>query len=356
MTGVLHLRAVTSSRSRVRVTSLGLGLGLGLLLVTSMVMAIGFGRVPISTADQLAIIIDRLGGHPAAIDPRLASILLDIRLPRVLLAAVTGAALATAGAALQGLFRNPLADPYLVGISSGASVGAILAMTIALPPALYAAGVVQLAAFVGAIVAVGVALLLARAGGRTSVPSLLLAGVAVAAIGGAASSYLLFSRGDRLFAAYAWLLGSFNVADWPLLDRIAIPVVAGTIGLIALGPSLDLLQLDDDAATALGLRTERTKLAVVACASLITGAAVSAAGLIAFVGLVAPHVVRMLVGSAHRPLLLLSAVGGAAFMVLADLAARIVLPEGDLPVGVVTAAVGGPFFLALLWSKRGLPV
>ncbi len=349
MTGVPDLRAVASSRRRVYAASLGLGL----LLVASMILAIGSGPVPISTADELAVLASRLDAHAAAVDPRLASILLDIRLPRVLLAAVTGAALATAGAALQGLFRNPLADPYLVGVSSGASVGAILAMTVTLPPALYAAGAVQLAAFVGAIVAVGVALLLARVGGRTSVPSLLLAGVAVTAIGGAASSYLLFSRGDRLFAAYAWLLGSFNVSDWSLFDRIALPVLAGTIGLVALGPSLDLLQLDEDAATALGLRTERTKLAVVACAALTTGAAVSAAGLIAFVGLVTPHVIRMLVGAEHRPLLLLSALGGAAFMVLADLAARTVLPEGDLPVGVVTAAVGGPFFLALLWSKRG---
>ncbi len=346
--GVLERPVLASTHRRVPVVFLALGF----VLVASVVAAVGFGRVPISVADQLTIVIDRLGGRSSAVDPRLASILLDIRLPRVLLAAVTGAALATAGAALQGLVRNPLADPYLVGVSSGASVGAILALTIALPPSLYALGAVQLAAFVGAIGAVSIALVLARAGGRTSVPSLPLAGIAVAAIGGAASSYLLFSHGDRMFAAYAWLLGSFNVVDWPLLGRVVLPVVAGIAGLIALGPSLDLLQLDEDAATALGLRVERTKLATIACASLVTGAAVSAAGLIAFVGLVAPHVVRMLVGPEHRTLLVLSALGGGAFMVLADLTARIALPEGDLPVGVVTAAVGGPFFLALLWSRR----
>lgn len=346
--GVLD-RPVAMSAYRVPVAFLTLGL----VLVASVVVAVGFGRVPISAADQLAIVVDRLAGRSSTIDPRLASILLEIRLPRVLLAAVTGAALATAGAALQGLFRNPLADPYLVGVSSGASVGAVLTLTIALPPTLYAAGVVQLAAFVGAVGAVSVALLLARAGGRTSVPSLLLAGVAVAAIGGAVSSYLLFFHGERIFAAYAWLLGGFNAADWALLGRVALPVVASAVGLVALGPSLDLLQLDEDAAKALGLRVEGAKLATIGFASLATAAAVSAAGLIAFVGLVAPHVIRILVGPEHRTLLVLSAIGGGAFMVLADLVARIALPEGDLPVGVVTAAIGGPFFLALLWSRRG---
>jgi len=345
--GVLD-RAVVVSARRAPLAFLVLGL----VLVASVVVAVGFGRVPISAADQLTIVIDRLGGRASTIDPRLASILLEIRLPRVLLAAVTGAALATAGAALQGLFRNPLADPYLVGVSSGASVGAVLTLTIGLPPALYAAGAVQLAAFVGAVSAVSVALLLARVGGRTSVPSLLLAGVAVAAIGGAVSSYLLFFHGERIFAAYAWLLGGFNAADWALLGRVVPPVVVSAVGLVALGPSLDLLQLDEEAAKALGLRVEGAKLATIGFASLATAAAVSAAGLIAFVGLVAPHVVRILVGPEHRTLLVLSALGGAAFMVLADLAARIALPEGDLPVGVVTAAIGGPFFLALLWSRR----
>ncbi|MFZ5853878.1 MAG: FecCD family ABC transporter permease [Chloroflexota bacterium] len=346
--GVLDCPVSASAHRRVPAAFLVLGF----VLVASVVAAVGFGRVPISAADQLTIVIDRLGGRSSTIDPRLASILLEIRLPRVLLAAVTGAALATAGAALQGLFRNPLADPYLVGVSSGASVGAVLTLTIGLPPALYAAGAVQLAAFVGAVSAVSIALLLARAGGRTSVPSLLLAGVAVAAIGGAVSSYLLFFHGERIFAAYAWLLGGFNAADWALLGRVVPPVVVSAVGLVALGPSLDLLQLDEEAAKALGLRVEGAKLATIGLASLATAAAVSAAGLIAFVGLVAPHVVRILVGPEHRTLLVLSALGGATFMVLADLAARIALPEGDLPVGVVTAAIGGPFFLALLWSRR----
>jgi len=322
-------------------------------LLSSVVLAVGFGRVAISPADQLTIIVDRLGGRPASIDPRIASILLDIRLPRVVLAAVTGAALAAAGAALQGLFRNPLADPYLVGVSSGASLGAVLTLTLGLSPVLYAAGAVQAAAFIGALVAVGLAMLFAQAGGRTSVPSLLLAGIAVAALGGAVTSYLLFFHGERIFAAFAWLLGGFNASDWPLVARVSLPAAVGLAGLVALGPSLDLLQLDEEAARARGLRVEAAKVATVGLASLVTAAAVSAAGLIAFVGLVAPHVVRLLVGPEHRRLLVLSAIGGAAFLVVADLVARVALSEGDLPVGVVTAAVGGPFFLALLWSRRG---
>ncbi len=327
--------------------------GLVLALGVSVVSGVAVGRVPIGPADQLAILAARLGLGGASVDPTAAAILLDIRLPRVLLAAVTGAALGLAGAALQGLFRNPLADPYLVGISSGASVGAVFTLTIGLPPALYAAGAVQAAAFAGAVLAVTTALALARTGGRTSVASLLLAGVAVAAIGGAVSSFLLFFHGERIFAAYAWLLGGFNTADWPLLGRVAAPVLAGAVGLIALGPALDLLQLDEEAARSLGLRVEATKLALVGLASLVTAAAVSAAGLIGFVGLVAPHVVRLLVGPAHRRLVVLSGLGGATFLVAADLVARIALPEGDLPVGVVTAAVGGPFFLALLRSRGG---
>jgi iron complex transport system permease protein len=231
-------------------------------------------------------------------------------------------------------------------------VGAILALTLGLGPALYALGIVQVAAFAGAIGAVATTLALARRGGRTSVATLLLAGVAVAAIGGAISSYLLFSNGDRIFVAYAWLLGGFNTADWPLVGRVALPVIIGGTGLVALGPALDLLQLDEEAARAMGLRVEATKLAVVLLASLVTAAAVSAAGLIGFVGLVAPHVVRMLVGPAHRRLVLLSALSGAAFLAAADLVARTALPGGDLPVGVVTAAAGGPFFLLILRSRR----
>lgn len=328
------------------------GVVLLVALAVSVAFATAVGRVAIPLADQLAILAAQVGGRPFAGDPSLPAILLEVRLPRVVLAALTGAALATAGAALQGLFRNPLADPYLVGVSSGASAAAVLVLTMSLPPLAYALGAVQLAAFGGGLAAVSLALALARVGGQASVASLLLAGVAVAAIGGALSSLFLFSSGERIFAAYAWLLGGFNTSDWQLVARVALPIGAGFAVLLALGPSLDLLQLDEEAAAALGLRIEATKLATVAAATLVAAAAVSASGLIAFVGLVAPHVVRLLAGPAHRPLLLLSALGGAAFLVLADLAARTLLPEGNLPVGVVTAAAGGPFFLALLRARR----
>jgi iron complex transport system permease protein len=322
-------------------------------LLASVALAVAVGRVAIPLADQLAIVAAHLGGRAFDGDARLSAILLDVRLPRVVLAALTGAALATAGAALQGLFRNPLADPYLVGVSSGASAAAVLVLTISLPPIAYALGAVQIAAFGGGLAAVSLALVLARVGGQTSVASLLLAGIAVAAIGGALSSYFLFSSGERIFAAYAWLLGGFNTSSWELVLRIAIPIALGLVVLLGLGPSLDLLQLDEEAAASMGLRVERTKLLTIAAATLVAAAAVSASGLIAFVGLIAPHVVRLLAGPTHRPLLLLSALGGAAFLVLADLVARTLLPEGNLPVGVVTAAIGGPFFLVLLRLRQG---
>src|SRR6266508_4443962 len=178
------------------------GIALVAALLGGVAVGVAVGRVAIPLADQLAIIAAQLGGWTFEGDGRLSAILLDIRLPRVILAAVTGAALAAAGAALQGLFRNPLADPYLVGVSSGASLGAVLTLTLGLSPVLYAAGAVQAAAFIGALVAVGLAMLFAQAGGRTSVPSLLLAGIAVAALGGAVTSYLLFFHGERIFAAF----------------------------------------------------------------------------------------------------------------------------------------------------------
>jgi iron complex transport system permease protein len=321
-------------------------------LAAAVAIAAAIGRVAIPLGDQARIVANALRGEPLGGDARLGSILLDVRLPRVALAAITGAGLALSGAALQGLFRNPLADPYLVGVSSGASVGAVIALEAGLPVGLYAAGAVQGAAFSGGLLAVAVTLALARAGGQTSVASMLLAGVAVAAIGGAITSFVLFSSGERIFAAYAWLLGGFNTADWTLVRLVAIPTLLGGGLLVLLGPALDLLQLDEEAARGMGLRVELTKLATIVAATLVAAAAVSASGLIAFVGLIAPHVVRLIAGPTHRKLVGLAALGGAAFLVLADLLARTALPDGDLPVGVVTAAVGGPFFLALLRLRR----
>jgi len=343
---VVSLSATVPRRSPVAVAILGTA------LVLAVALSLAIGRVAVPLGEQIAILADALGLQPYAGEDRLAAIMLDIRLPRVLLAALVGAALGAAGAGLQGMFRNPLADPYLIGASSGAAVAALLMLTIELPAVVYRLGGVQVAAFVGSLGAVGIAVALARSSGYTAVPSLLLAGVAVAALGGAITSYLLFASGEHIFSAYAFLLGGFNTADMELVAQVAVPIAIGVAMLALLGPALDLLQIGEESAEAMGLRVEWTKMLAIVAATLATAAAVSAAGLIAFVGLVVPHIVRLLAGPGHRALVLQSVIGGAAFLVACDLVARTLLSEGNLPVGVVTAAIGAPFFLLLLRARR----
>ena len=276
------------------------------------------------------------------------TIFFDIRMPRVALAALAGAALAVAGVAYQGVFRNPLADPYLLGVASGAGLGAVVAFIVPLPAVLYGIGIVQLAAFATALATVALVYLLARVGGATPVTTLLLAGVALGALASAVTSYLMYLHGDKLLVIYSWMLGGFNVTSWQQV-LVTLPYVLVGIILVSLhGRLLNVLQLDEEQAAALGVEVERLKLLVVTAATLTTAAAVAVSGLIGFVGLVVPHVVRLLFGPDHRLLVPLAAVYGAAFLVAADALARTLLAQSELPVGVITAACGAPFFLYLL--------
>lgn len=319
--------------------------GLSLLLAASVVASLCLGAVPVSLAEVWAALRGAEGTASA--------IVLDLRLPRTLLAALVGAALAAAGTAFQALFRNALADPYVIGASSGAALGATLALTFGLTTGASGLGPLPLAAFAGAVTAVLIALALSEGAGGASVASLLLAGTALGAMFSAAVSFLLLWRDQPWFQVFNWLLGSFSGRTWVHLEVAWPYLLACFAALWLLARPLDALTGGDEAAMALGLQVRRVRLLVIAAATLAAAVAVAASGIIGFVGLMAPHGARLLFGAGHRRLLPVSALLGALLLVWSDLAARLVLAPVEVPVGIVTAALGGPFFLLLLRRRGG---
>jgi iron complex transport system permease protein len=327
--------------------------GGGIALLGIMVVAASVGPVAIAPADTAAIILHHLGLPAPAIESSAHDrIIWDVRLPRVFSAALVGAALSISGASYQAVFRNPLADPYLIGVASGAALGATIAIISPLPLDFYSFGYVALFAFLGAMAAVAITYELARVGRTVPVTSHVLAGVAVAAAASAATSLLMMLNETRLFVVFAWLYGDFTTASWSKLESVAPYLAAAMVVLLLAAHRLNVLQLGEDEARTLGVRVERLKVLVIVVASLATAVSVAISGLIGFVGLVVPHVCRLLFGPDHRVLLPASLLGGAAFLVLADTAARTVLAPQELPVGILTAAVGAPFFLFLLRRQR----
>jgi len=278
------------------------------------------------------------------------TIFMQVRLPRVLLAAIVGAALACAGVVFQAILRNPLADPYILGISSGAGLGIILAVMGGWTLTVAGLSPLMLAAFVGAIGTVWLVWGIGRVTGRTQVAGLLLAGVVVNAFFSAVIMFLTaFAQARQLQTTLFWLMGSLaEVEHDALLYAGGGLCLAGVVFLTLLGGRLNILTFGAEQAMAMGVSIRKTTLAAFACAALMTSVAVSFSGLIGFVGLIVPHAVRLIAGPDHRQLIPLSALSGAAFLVLADAAARVVVAPAMLPVGVVTALTGGPFFLVLL--------
>jgi iron complex transport system permease protein len=278
------------------------------------------------------------------------TIVVTLRLPRIVLGAVVGFALSTAGVVMQGFFRNPMADPSIIGVSSGAAVGAVA--TIALPAALPLAPALALpaAAFLGAVGAAFGVYLLATEEGRTPVATLLLAGVAVQTFLGAVVSFLLLQSGKSLRRAVYWLMGHLHLASWADVAMVLPVTLVGFGILLAYARDLNVLLLGEEDAHTLGVEVERTKRLLLGVASVMTGAAVAVTGVIGFVGLVVPHVMRLLVGPNHRILLPSSALAGATFLVATDTLAR--SGPAELPVGIVTAFLGAPFFLYLLRSRE----
>ncbi|WP_248959630.1 FecCD family ABC transporter permease [Sphaerisporangium perillae] len=285
----------------------------------------------------------------SGLSPVERGLLFQLRLPRVILAAIVGGLLAMAGAGYQGVFRNPLADPYLLGAAAGAGFTATLVIVL-----VQVDGLVPLAAFVGAIGGVLLAYALgntaARGGGTAT---LVLAGVAVASFLSALQAFVQQIRVEELQRIYAWILGGIG-GDWSQVWLIAPYAVVSTAVLLAHGRLLDVLSVGDDEAVSLGVNAARVRLAVLCAASLATASAVAVSGLIGFVGIVVPHVVRRLAGGSYRVVLPVSLLAGAAFLVLADLVARTVLAPAELPIGVVTAFIGAPFFVGVLRATRAV--
>jgi iron complex transport system permease protein len=320
------------------------------LALVAVAVAASFGPLALPVPAVLRELADRL--PLVEVDSGLSAlergVLVDVRLPRVLLAFTVGAVLATSGASYQGVFRNPLADPYLLGVAAGAGLGATIALTgatsLGRPGAL-----APVLAFVGALVAVALAYVLGASVDRERTnASLILAGVAIAALLTAVQTFLLQRDDEAVRDVYSWLLGRFNTTGWNDLRTVAPYAAVSLLLLIPLGRRLDVLAVGDDEAQALGAHPRRTRLLVVAGASLGTAAAVAVSGLIGFVGIIVPHAIRITAGTSYRRILPLAALVGGAFLCLTDLAARTVLAPAEIPISVVTACVGAPSFLVIL--------
>jgi iron complex transport system permease protein len=329
--------------------------GAGLALVAAVLAGVWIGAFPLPPGAVVLTLLDRglgavTGGEVAGgLDETGAAVLLELRLPRVLLAVLVGAGLACSGAAYQGVFRNPLADPYLLGAAAGAGLGATLVIAYAPSPSLGPIGVVPLAAFVGALLGVGAALALGTAAGGAQSATLLLAGIAVASFLAAAQTLVQQQNTEDLREVYGWLLGQLGRAQWSDVGLVLPYLGSALVVLLLCGRALDVLAVGDDEARSLGVHPGRLRLLVIVAASLATASAVAVSGLIGFVGLVVPHVARRLIGSSYHLVLPASLLLGGAFLVLSDLVARTVLAPAELPIGVVTAFIGAPFFAGLLW-------
>jgi iron complex transport system permease protein len=323
------------------------------LLVVSVTAGVTIGPVPIGSATVWRIIGDHFG-LPVSADWTRAehSITWDIRLPRVLLAALVGAGLSVVGVAVQALVRNSLADPFVLGISSGAAVGATAVIVLGI--AAFGAYTLSIAAFVGAFCSILIVFAVAQRVGRLSPLRLVLSGTAVAYVLSALTSFLVY-RAQDTDAAHSvlfWLLGSFGGARWSYLPAPLLALAAGATYLFGRSRALDALAIGDATATTLGIDVHRARVETFLVVSLITGVVVAVSGAIGFVGLMMPHAVRLMVGPNHHRVLPIAALAGASFMVWVDIAARTVVAPEELPVGVLTALIGGPFFVFLMRSKR----
>ncbi len=277
-------------------------------------------------------------------------IVTGIRLPRIFLAGMAGAALGVAGAAYQGLFRNPLADPYLIGVAQGAALGAVLGFLV--PWTFLGGYLIPALAFLGALGSVSVVYLIARVGKTLPVTTLILAGVAIGSFLISVMSYITIISADKMPGILSWLMGRFSLASWQQIGLIAPFLVIGLVVIFIFARPLNVMQLDEEQAEQLGINVERTKLILIAASTLITAAAVCFVGTIGFVGIIIPHAVRLIWGPDHRTLLPLSALSGAILLILADTASRTLIAPTEIPVGIITAFLGAPFFLFLLRRKK----
>lgn len=320
------------------------------LLILALLLSVAIGAVFIPPGTIIRMFGEQLAlVAPAQSYPQSFKVIMyEIRLPHTILIALTGAALGSSGAAYQGLFRNPLADPYLIGVASGAGLGAVIALSLAWPVAVPGFLAVPAAAFLGGIATVSIVYLLARTQQALPTTTLILAGVAVGSFASALTSFLMLRSEGEVRRALAWLLGGSTLSGWSPVIASLPYLTLGIIGLLICGHALNVLQYGDEQAQQLGLNVDGVKKIIILAASLTTATAVSFAGVIGFIGLIVPHLMRILWGSDYRHLVPLSLLGGATMLLCADVLARVVLAPQELPVGVITALAGAPFFLWIL--------
>ncbi len=328
------------------------GVFLGALAVVAALISLSLGPVEIPAGHVAAIVLSFVGLDVAEVGRTEQLVVEQIRLPRILVGAFVGMALAVAGATMQGLFRNPMADPGIIGVSAGGALGAVIAIATGLTGLFFLA--LPSFAFVGAVAATFLVYGIAAVGGHFSMATLLLAGVAVNAFLGAVISaiIILLPDNEALREILFWLAGGLDSRSWEHV-QISVPLIVGaTVVILLRARDLNLLMLGDDEAQALGVRVGLTRVALLAAAALATGAAVAVSGTIAFVGLVTPHILRLVLGPDHRVLIPLSAIAGAVFVIVADTFARTIIQPAEFRVGVLTAFVGAPFFVLLLIRNK----
>ena len=333
-----------------------IALGLFGLLICSIIFSIGIGYVNIPVSNILGVFLANIPGLNRLVDfpvsPLETALILQVRFPRALCAALVGAGLSIAGAAYQGLFRNPMADPYTIGASSGAALGATTSVILGASITVLGINTMPLFAFVGCLLTVFGVYALSRVGNKVPVQTLLLSGIAVSILFGAIVNAYHSLFPDQFRQTSFWLMGSFSYTEWSDFWNALLFIVVGSVVIYMFARDLNLLSLGESESTHLGVDLERLKKILLVASAFVTAAAVSIGGLIAFVGLIIPHLARLLFSPDHRILIIASALMGATFLVLCDTLARVVIAPSELPVGVITAVCGGPFFLYLMRRKK----
>ncbi len=350
---VAPLQSIWRLREAGVTTSLAIGASLlAMLLILASLVSVTLGPVNIPAVQVAAVVLAPLGLEVAPYSRTEELVVEQLRLPRIIVAALVGMALGIAGATMQGLFRNPMADPGIIGVSAGGAAGAVLSIALGLSRLFFLA--LPLFAFLGAMGATFLVYGIAIAGGRVSMATLLLAGVAVSAFLGAVISavLVLVPSNEALREILFWLAGGLDSRSWDHVHLSAPLILAGSALIVVLARDINLLMLGDDDAKSMGVRVGVIRPMLIAAASLVTGVAVAVSGTIAFVGLVVPHMLRLVFGPDHRVLIPVSALGGASFLVIADTLARVVVQPAEFRVGIITAFVGAPFFIFLLVHNR----
>lgn len=342
-------------KSRKRRVSLGI-VALGLFLLLCSCWSVLMGSAGIAFGDSMKVLLSKVPLikqiiNKENINPMYEVIIWQVRMPRILQAALVGGSLAVSGCTFQAVFRNPLADPHILGISSGASLGATLGILSGMTLNFFGLGVTSIFAFIGAILTVSVVYRLGTLGRNMVVTQLLLVGTAIGMLLSAMISLLMIYHREQLEKVYLWTLGSFSAANWQRVQFLLVITVIGVIGIFLLARELNVLMTGDEVASSLGIETEKLKKLLIVMASLLVAASVSVSGVIGFVGLIIPHCMRLLLGPDHKILIPAAALGGAGFMIFCDTLARTIAQPTEIPVGVITAVFGAPYFIFLLYRS-----